>query len=106
MTDSALYIGKHVAASDGDAGVVDDVLTDQDGVPHRLVVRNRGAFGRDVVLPFEHAAITGSTVRVMLTRAQVHAGEPYDPIRHGESAGLFSAAAGRYDAADDPPDMA
>jgi len=104
--DSAAYLGKHVMASDGPAGVVDDILTDEDGTPLRLVVRDRGVFGRDVVLPFDRAAITGSTVRLMLTRAQVHAGEPYDPIRHGESAGLFSVAAGKYDAADDPPDPA
>jgi len=106
MMDGASYIGKHVLASDGDAGVVEDVLTDQDGAPLRLVVRDHGVFGRDVVLPFDHAPIEGSTVRVGFSRAQVHAGEPFDPIRHGESAGLFSAAASQYDTADDPPDPA
>ncbi|MGH2346625.1 MAG: PRC-barrel domain-containing protein [Chloroflexota bacterium] len=104
--DSASYIGKRVMASDGDAGVVDDVLTDEDGTPRRLVVRDRGVFGPDLVLPFDHASIEGSAVRVAMTRAQVHAGERYDPNRHGESAGLFSAAAGNYDASDNPPNTA
>jgi hypothetical protein len=96
MNDS-YHIGMHVLASDGDAGVVEDILTTAEGVPQYLVVRDRGVFARDVVLPIADTTSDGAAVHVARTRTQIHAMDRYDPSRHGEHAGLFSAAARAYD---------
>jgi hypothetical protein len=91
----------HVLASDGDAGVVEDILTTEEGAPRYLVVRDRGVFARDVVLPISEVTSDGVAVHSDLTRKQIHAAERYDASRHGERAGLFSAAARAYDQAKD-----
>lgn len=93
----ASLIGKHVMASDGDAGVVEDVLFDSEGSPRFLVVRDRGVFGSDLVLQYGRGVLDGDMVRVAASRAQLAAGDRYDSAQYGESAGLFSALAERYD---------
>ncbi len=100
MSSPESYIGKQLIASDGDAGVIEDLLRDQDGTPRFLVVRDRGVFANDVVVPIEQVTIDGAVIRVAESRAQIHGGERYDTSRHGESAGLFSASASRYDSGD------
>ncbi|HVA90481.1 MAG TPA: PRC-barrel domain-containing protein [Chloroflexota bacterium] len=102
MNDAAGYIGKHVIATDGDSGVIEDVLHGEDGTPRFLVIRDRGVFAGDVVLPLDHVTMDGGTVHVAKSRAQVHAGERYDASRHGAGAGLFSASASQYDSGDTP----
>jgi hypothetical protein len=77
--------------------VVEDILTTAEAVPQYLVVRDRGVFAQDVVLPIAGTTSDGAVVHVALTRRQIHALDRYDLIRHGERAGLFSAAARAYD---------
>ena|SRR5579872_421084 len=96
--DKKSLIGKHVMSSDGDAGVVEDVLFDSVGTPRYLVVRDRGVFGSDLVLPYGWGALDNNVIRVAASRAQLAHGDRYDPTQYGESAGLFSASAERYDA--------
>jgi PRC-barrel domain len=98
--NDAIRLGMSARASDGDAGVVDDILVTEEGVPRYVVVRNKGVFGSDVVLPVDQAAVEGNAVRLSLTKAQVHAGERYDEATHGARAGLFSVSASRYDRQD------
>jgi len=94
-------IGMRVLAGDDDVGVVDDILVTREGVLRFIVVMHNGVFGSDVVLPVNEATVAGNRIRLSLTKAQVEAGERYDRTRHGESAGLFSVSAGRYDRQDD-----
>ncbi|HVC80539.1 MAG TPA: PRC-barrel domain-containing protein [Chloroflexota bacterium] len=96
--DKSALIGKQVMASDGVAGVVEDVLFDAEGTPRYLVVRDRGVFGSDLILPYGWGALDTAMVRVAASRAELAAGDRYDPAKYGESAGLFSASAERYDA--------
>ncbi|HXT36583.1 MAG TPA: PRC-barrel domain-containing protein [Chloroflexota bacterium] len=103
--DKKSLIGKHVMASDGDAGVVEDVLFDSEGTPRYLVVRDRGVFGDDLVLPYGWGALGNTVVRIAASRAQLADGTRYDPAQYGESAGLFSAAAERYDATETGMDV-
>jgi hypothetical protein len=91
----------HVMGSDGDAGVVEDILTTEEGAPRYLVVRDRGVFARDVVLPISETTSDDVAVQTALTKKQIHAAERYDEGRHGERAGLFSASASAYDQAKD-----
>lgn len=90
-------IGMPVLANDGEAGIVEDILTTSEGEPRNLVVRDRGVFARDVVLPIAGTTSDGVAVHSAQTRKQIHASERYDATRHGEMAGLFSAAARTYD---------
>jgi hypothetical protein len=94
-------IGMQVLASDGDAGVVEDILSTDRGAPRYLVVRDRGVFASDVVLPLDGTTSDGVAVHVALTRQQVHAAERYDVHRHGEAAGWYSMSARAYDQSDD-----
>lgn len=96
MSDGSL-IGMPVEASDGDAGIVEDVLTTEDGTAKYFVVRNRGVFGSSAVLPLSSATIKGASVRFEMTRAEIKAADKFDHSRYGESAGLFSTAAKDYD---------
>jgi hypothetical protein len=94
-------IGMHVMGSDGEAGVVEDILTTAEGVPQYLVVRDRGVFARDIVLPITETTSDGTAVHSALSKKEIHAAERYDLSRHGERAGLFSASARAYDQAKD-----
>jgi hypothetical protein len=89
--------GMQLVGSDGPAGSVEDVLYDKDGTVRYLVVRDRGVFANDGVLPATGAQAEGDTVTYPMTRAQIHAADRYDAARHGPNAGLVSAAASRYD---------
>ena len=93
-------IGMPARATDGNAGVVDDILVTKEGVPRFVVVMNKGVFGSDVVLPIDQALVDGNVVQLSLTKAQVSSSERYDEMRHGEGAGLFSASASLYDRQD------
>jgi hypothetical protein len=95
--DEDVRIGMTVNASDGEAGVVEDILVDGQGVQRYLVVRDRGVFGADVVLPIGSATASGETVAVAMARSAVHAADRFSADRYGEAAGLFSMAAARYD---------
>lgn len=98
---SQIYrMGMQVLASDGRAGTVEDVLYDTDGIPRYLVVRDRGVFAEDVVLPVGGATVDGDDVRYSLTKDQIHQSDRYNEAEHGARAGLSSGAAGRYDAQD------
>ena len=92
-------IGAQVVGSDGVAGTLEDVLNDAQGSPRYLVVRDKGFFGKDVVLPTSDVSVDGATVRVAMTRAAVHAAPSYDHAQHGAAAGLYSSVAAGYDAA-------
>jgi hypothetical protein len=91
----------HLMASDGDAGIVEDILTAEDGTPRYLIVRDRGVFARDVALSVDQVTSDGTSVRTAMSRKDVHAADRFDVSRHGESAGLFSSAARTYDRAQD-----
>lgn len=81
------------------AGSLEDVLNDAQGSPRYLVVRDKGFFGKDVVIPASAVSVDGGTVRVAMSRAEVHAAPSYDHAQHGAAAGLFSSVAAGYDAA-------
>lgn len=93
--------GMRVMGSDGQAGTVEDVLYDKDGTAHYLVVRDRGVFTGDAVLPVTGAQAHENIVSYPMTRAQIHAADRFDATRHGPTAGLVSAAASRYDEQED-----
>ena len=92
-------IGAQVEGSDGVAGTLEDVLNDAQGNPCYLVIRDKGFFGKDVVLPASAGVVDGGTVRVAMGRAEVHAATRYDHAQHGAAAGLYSSVAAGYDAA-------
>jgi len=96
MSDG-IRIGMTVQASDGEAGVVEDILTDEQGTPRFLVVRDKGVFGGDAVLPIDRATVQGGGIQLAMTRADVHAADGFSQEQYGEAAGLFSQAASRYD---------
>jgi uncharacterized protein YrrD len=81
-------------------GIVEDVLYDQDGVARYLVIRDRGVFADDAVVPVTQASSDGASIRLAMTRAEVHAAPRYDPAQHGEGAGYTSAAAQQYNRRD------
>jgi hypothetical protein len=90
-------IGMRVQARDGEAGIVEDILTTEDGKPTYVVVRNRGIFGGSAVLPISAGTIMGNSIRFDMTRAEIKAADQFDQNRYGESAGLYSTAAKDYD---------
>jgi hypothetical protein len=92
-----LRIGMAVRASDGEAGIIDDILMDENGMPRFLVIRDRGVFGSDAVLPFTSASTDGGAARIDRTRQEIHAADRYAEDKYGKGAGLFSSAAARYD---------
>jgi hypothetical protein len=94
--DTQLRLGMKVIATDGEAGVLEDILSDKDGMARYLVVRDKGVFGSDVVLPANQATAEGEEARLPLTKAQIHAAERYDEDRHG-AANLVSAARQRFE---------
>jgi len=63
------------------------------------VVRDKGFFGKDVVLPASAVSVDSGNVQVAMSRAEVHAAPSYDHAQHGAAAGLFSSVAAGYDAA-------
>ena len=65
------------------------------------MVRDRGVFGSDAVLPVEAAEVSGDQVRYPLARDAMRTADRYDPAKYGSSAGLFSGAAGQYDQQED-----
>ncbi|HWE60638.1 MAG TPA: PRC-barrel domain-containing protein [Chloroflexota bacterium] len=94
--------GMQVVDSEGRyAGTVEDVLYDEQGAARYLVVRDRGIFSDDVVLPVSGAQVEGDNVRYPLTRDEIHSGERYDEQRFGAAAGLTSVAASSYDRQDE-----
>lgn len=100
--EQGFHAGMQVLDNEGRyAGTVEDVLSDQDGVPRYLVVRDRGVFSDDVVLPIAGARGDGETIRYDRSREDIHKGERYDERRFGAAAGFSSAAAGRYDRQDE-----
>ena len=99
--DGEARLGMQVMGSDGQAGTVEDVLYDKEGRARYLVVRDRGVFGEDAVLPATDGTIGGDTIHYPMSRAQIQAAERFDPQRHGAAAGLTSAAAARYDRQDE-----
>jgi hypothetical protein len=90
-------MGMAVAGTNGVLGTIEDVLYDHDGNARYLVVRDRGVFGSDAVLPVEGAELSGDQVRYPMARDALRTADRYDPAIYGSSAGLFSGAAAQYD---------
>ncbi len=97
MRDRTVRIGMKVMGSDGEAGTIEDVLSDEKGTPRYVVVRDRGVFGSDRVLQAADAELGEGEVRYAMTRAQIHAAETYDETKYGAGSGLVSDAASSYD---------
>jgi PRC-barrel domain len=97
LMSESIRIGMTVRAADGEAGSVDDILVDANGTRRFLVIRDRGVFGADVVLPFASVTVSGGTVNVAMTKREIHAADHFSADRYGQGAGLFSVAAARYD---------
>lgn len=96
--EQSFHTGMQVVDSEGRyAGAVEDVLSDEHGAARYLVIRDRGIFSDDVVLPVSGAHIDGETVQFQMTGDEIHHSERYNEQQYGAAAGLTSAAAGRYD---------
>jgi hypothetical protein len=100
--EQSFHAGMQVLDNEGRyAGTVEDVLYDEQGTARYLVVRDRGVFSNDVVLPIAGAQAQGGSVRYEMSRDEIHNGERYDEKRFGAAAGFTSAAASSYDRQDE-----
>lgn len=88
-------MGMTVHASDGTAGRVDDVLVSTStGQPAYVVINAGGLFASDVVVSYDAVRnVDNAGLWLALTRDAVTHAPPYDPTRHGGSAGFVSHAA-------------
>lgn len=96
--DRVFHAGMQVLDNEGRyAGTVEDVLFDENGAERYLVVRDRGVFSDDVVLPISGARVEGDSIHYALKRDEIHTSERYSDQRFGAAAGFTSAAASSYD---------
>jgi hypothetical protein len=100
--DPVYHAGMQVLDNEGRyAGTVEDVLSDKHGAARYLVVRDRGIFSDDVVLPVSGARLMGDSIHYALKRDEIHNSERYSEQRFGAAAGFTSAATANYDLQDE-----